>query len=62
MSLFRRDQHSSSGADEELIERDADLERLTMAQHIALESLKEDHHALEIDAKLAFGPAATLAQ
>lgn len=34
--------------------------RLEMARQIALDSLKEDHHALEIDAKLAFGPAALL--
>ncbi|NUS18143.1 MAG: hypothetical protein HOY69_43205 [Streptomyces sp.] len=38
----------------------AEAERLAMARRIALESLKEDHHALEVDAKLAFGPAAIL--
>lgn len=32
-----------------------DSERLEMARRIALESLEEDHHALELDAKLAFG-------
>jgi hypothetical protein len=40
----------------------AEADRLEMARGIALASLKEDHHALEIDAKLAFGPAAVLGQ
>lgn len=58
MTSFRGDQGSG-----ELQTSDAELretERLETARRIALESLKEDHHALEIDAKLAFGPAAIL--
>ena len=60
MSLFRKDQQTSPGDDDEQLRRDAQLERLAMARNIALESLKEDYHALEIDAKMAFGPAANL--
>jgi len=62
MPPFHKDQRPDLGDAEAQIQRDAHLERMTMAQNIALESLKEDHHALEIDAKLSFGPAATLAQ
>lgn len=38
----------------------AESERREKARKIALDSLKEDHHVLELDAKLAFGPAALL--
>lgn len=38
----------------------ADEVRLEAARQIALESLAEDHHALELDAKLAFGPVVVL--
>jgi len=55
--------HGDQGGDE-LHQRDSEESteayRLELARRIALESLKEDHRALEIDAKLAFGPAAIL--
>lgn len=59
MTSFHGDQ-----GDDELhqldFEQSVEAYRLEMARRIALESLKEDHRALEIDAKLAFGPAAIL--
>ncbi|MEU0957207.1 hypothetical protein ABZ353_33510 [Streptomyces niveus] len=41
-------------------EHSADSLRLETARKIALESLEEDHRALELDAKLAFGAAVSL--
>lgn len=41
-------------------EHSADSLRLETARRIALESLEEDHRALELDAKLAFGAAVSL--
>jgi hypothetical protein len=59
MTSFRG--HQGSDELDQLDSRSStEAERLEMARKIALESLKEDHHALEIDAKLAFGPAAIL--
>ncbi len=40
----------------------AQTDRLETARKIALESLEEDHHALEVDAKLSFGTFASLAR
>lgn len=60
MSLFRKNQQSSPGDDDEQARQDLQLQRLAMARKIALDSLKEDYHALEIDAKYSFGTAANL--
>jgi len=57
MRSFRRDPEGQG-----LDHSNAAQERLEEAQRIALESLKEDHHALEVDARLAFSPAAMLAE
>jgi hypothetical protein len=57
MRSFRRDPEGRG-----LDHSNAERERLAEAQRIALESLKEDHHALEVDARLAFGPAAMPAE
>ncbi|MCC9158499.1 hypothetical protein LZP81_31600 [Streptomyces parvulus] len=42
------------------VDSDADAEQLESARRIALESIEEDHRALERDAKLAYSPALLL--
>ena len=41
-------------------ERESDPEQMEAARRIVLESIEEDHRALERDAKLTFSPAALM--
>lgn len=42
------------------VDIDADPEQLESARRLALESIEEDHRALERDAKMAYSPALLL--
>lgn len=59
MNSFHPEPHDShpTARDTEL---DADQEQLETARRLALESIEEDHRALERDAKLAYSPALLL--
>ncbi|MFK0117756.1 hypothetical protein [Streptomyces sp. NPDC090994] len=59
MNSFHPEPHDSLPSEPDA-ELDADQHRLESARRLALESIEEDHRALERDAKLAYSPALLL--
>jgi len=60
MTSFHEDHPGSDQLNQWGVDVNTESARLETARKIALESLEEDHRALELDAKLAFGPSAIL--
>ncbi|CAL9653000.1 hypothetical protein SUDANB145_06670 [Streptomyces sp. enrichment culture] len=59
MNSFHPEPHDGFPSEPDA-ELDADQDRLESARRLALESIEEDHRALERDAKLAYSPALLL--